>query len=477
MAASTAARGWDATLGAGGLQTSTSDTFVIERLCSYMAESRSRVLPPEVAEKTKEHILDTFAAMISGTELPPAHIALSFARLYGGQKTATIVGSNLLCGPLEAAFVNGMLAHSDETDDSHSSSHSHPGCAIVPAALAAGELFNVSGRQFLQAVALGYDVGPRVLMALGGLQFQMRTHRSSHSIASTFGASAAAGCCASLNNKQMQWLLDYAAQQASGIAAWQRDKEHVEKAFVFGGAPARNGMNAALMVHLGATGVDDIFSGADNFLMAFEPNADPHKLISGLGKRFEVTQTNLKKWTVGSPIQAPLDALQMIREQHPFDLDQLDQVVVRIATSEAKTVNDRNMQDISLQQMMAVMLVDKTVSFRAAHDKARSEDLEVMRQRDKIRLVPDEQLEKLYPQLVAIVEAKLKNGAGYSQRVDAVRGTVLNPMTRDEVVSKCHDLTAPFIGMQQSEKLVDAVFHLDDLGHIGLLRPLLQKHA
>lgn len=169
----------------------------------------------------------------------------------------------------------------------------------------------------------------------------------------------------------MRWLMDYAAQQASGIAAWQRDTHHVEKSFVFGGDPARNGVDAALLIHFGANGVDHIFSGSDNFLMAFGPEADPAGLVDGLGERFEVVHTNIKKWTVGSPIQAPLDALQSILQEHAFQLDQLEKVVIRIATSEARTVDDRSMQDISLQQMMPVMLVDKTVFFRAAHDKAR----------------------------------------------------------------------------------------------------------
>jgi 2-methylcitrate dehydratase PrpD len=226
---------------------------------------------------------------------------------------------------------------------------------------------------------------------------------------------------------------------------------------------------------LGATGVDDIFSGTDNFLLAQEPNADPEKLIFGLGERFEVTQTNLKKWTVGSPIQAPLDALQRIQQEHPFELDKLAKVIVRIATSEAKTVNDRKMQDISLQQMMAVMLVDKTVSFHAAHDETRESDPEIVRQRAKINLVPDEGLERLYPQLVAIVEVTLKSGETYSERVDSVRGTVRNPMTRDEITAKCRDLMDPHLGTSQSKMLVDAVLHLDQMAHLSTLRPLLQK--
>jgi 2-methylcitrate dehydratase PrpD len=448
---------------------------VMQRLSNYMAEAASRPLPTEVSEKAKEHILDTVASMVSGAELPAGRVAFSFARSYGAPNTATVVGSNLLCGPLEAALANGMLAHSDETDDSHSPSHSHPGCAIVPATLAAGEVFGIDGARFLRAVTLGYDVGPRVSMTLGGLQFQMRTHRSSHSIANTFGASAAAGCAAGLSAQQMRWLLDYAAQQASGIAAWQRDTQHVEKSLVFGGMPARNGVNAALLIQLGATGVDDIFMGSDNFLMAFGEEVDAAGLIDKLGERYEVTQTNIKKWTVGSPIQAPLDALQTIMQEHPFNLEDLAKVVVRIATSEAKTVNDRSMQDISLQQMMAVMLVDKTVSFRAAHDKARSNDPAIIRERSKIQLVPDEELESLYPQLVAIVEVAMKNGLSYKKRIDAVRGTSLNPMTRDEVVAKCRDLMDPFLGALQTDDLIESVLRLESISKIVSLRRLLQR--
>src|SRR5882672_4480435 len=85
---------------------------VMARLSTYMSEARNRALPDEIIEKAKHHILDTFAAMISGSELPPGRAALNFARSYGGEKVATIVCSNQLCGPIEAALANGVLAHS-----------------------------------------------------------------------------------------------------------------------------------------------------------------------------------------------------------------------------------------------------------------------------------------------------------------------------------------------------------------------------
>ena len=152
-------------------------------LSSYMAAAAGRALPPDVVEQAKHHIVDTFAAMISGSELPPGQAALRYARGLSGKGTATVAGSSLVAAPIDAALANGVLAHADETDDSHSASQSHPGCAVVPAALAAGEEHGIDGTRFLRAVTLGYDVGTRVTMAMGGVEFRNQSHRSTHSIA------------------------------------------------------------------------------------------------------------------------------------------------------------------------------------------------------------------------------------------------------------------------------------------------------
>src|SRR5690348_1232522 len=212
---------------------------VMAALSDYMASAKDRALPAPIVEHTVHHVLDTLAAMISGAELPPGRAALALARAEAGRPVATVVASSTVTGAVDAALVNGVLAHSDETDDSHSASQSHPGASIVPSALAMGEAVGISGRHFLRAVALGYDVGTRMTMALGGAAFRDSTRRSTHAYAGTFGSAAAAGCAASLDAQRMRWLLDYASQQAGGYAVWGRDTDHIEKGFVFGGMPAR----------------------------------------------------------------------------------------------------------------------------------------------------------------------------------------------------------------------------------------------
>jgi len=444
-------------------------------LSSYMSDARDRALPDDVVEKTKHHVLDTFAAMISGSELMPGRAAIHFARNYGGARVAMVAGSDVLCGPIEAALANGVLAHADETDDSHAPSLSHPGCAVVPAALAVGEQFGIDGMHFLRAVTLGYDIGPRVTMCLGVPALSREAHKSSHSIAGVFGAAAAAGCAAGLDVQQMRWLLDYTAQQSSGIAAWQRDTDHIEKAFVFGGMPARSGVTAALLVRSGWTGIDDILSGPDNFILANAPNADPTRLTEKLGERYEIIRTNIKKWSVGSPIQAPLDALEILLKRRPFDAEQVRAVSVRLGIREASVVNNRDIPDICLQHMVAVMLIDGTVSFLAAHDVARMRDPAVLRQRSKVELVPDQELERRVRE--AIVSVTLADGTVLNEHVRAVRGTADNPMPREEAVAKCRDLLVPVLGRTQSTQLIERVLGIERVGNIRELRPLLQKQA
>jgi 2-methylcitrate dehydratase PrpD len=444
-------------------------------LSDYMAAAGTRALPADVAEHAKHHLIDTLAAMISGSQLPPGEAAQRYIRAHGGKGSATVAGTALTAAPVDAALANGVMAHADETDDSHNASRSHPGCAVVPAALAVGEELGIDGARLLRAVTLGYDVGARVIMAMGGAEWSYDTSLATHSIAGTFDAAAAAACAAGLDARAMRWALDYTAQQSSGIVAWRRDTDHIEKAFVFGGMTARNGVTAGLVVRSGWNGVDDIFSGADNFFLAYAPKAQPQRLVEKLGERYEIVQTDIKKWTVGSPIQGPLDGIEAIRGKRSFAAEQVKRVTVRLAPSVAAVVDNRDMPDICLQHMTAVMLLDKTVSFQAAHDKPRMQDQAALRERAKVSLVRDEELVKFLPVRVTVVEIELADGSVLSERISAVRGTPRNPMARNEVMEKARDLTAPVIGRETAQKLIEAVYAIENVGDVRKLRPLLQR--
>jgi len=457
-----------------------SDPAAMARLAGYLAQARTRDLPPDVLTKAKHHVLDTLAAMVSGSQLKAGQAAIRFANDYGGSGGSTVVAARVQSGPIEAALVNGVLAHSDETDDSHDAVRWHPGCAVVPAALAVGERFGATGAHLLRAVALGYDIGSRVMATM--IATGPQRYKSTHSIAGVWGAAAASGSLAGLTEQQMRWLLDYTSQQSSGIGVWSRDVDHIEKGFAFGGMPARSGVTSALLVHSGWTGVDDVFTGEDSFLLANAPDADPQRLptellVEQLGQRYELMRTNIKKWSVGSPIQAPLDALSRMLAARPLDPDQVKEMVVMIEATDryvgtagpASVVDDREMPDVNIQYMLAVMLIDRTASFRAAHDKARMTDAAVLRQRAKVRLGSGTGRQPL-------LRVTLTDGTELTEAAEPVRGTIRNPMTPDEILAKCRDLITPVFGQSAGTKLIQAVLDLDRVSDVRSLRPLLQKN-
>jgi 2-methylcitrate dehydratase PrpD len=444
---------------------------VIEKLASYIAQASRRPLPQEVQEKTKHHILDTLAAMVSGSKLLPGRKALSFVKSRGGVKEASVVASGFLTTAENAALANGMLAHADETDDSHAPSLTHPGCGIVPAALAVSEREGGSGMAMLRAVALGYDVGCRLTMSLNAYEFREDGH-STHSFGPMFGAAAASAALLKLKDSQVRHVLSYTAQQASGISCWMRDEEHIEKAFDFGGMPARNGVAAAVMVAHGFTGVEDAFSGERSFFVAYGRDPRPEMLVDGLGERYEIMHTNIKRWSVGSPIQAPLDALSLLL---PFKSEEVEKVIVRVAHQGANTTNNRDMPDICMQHLCAVMILDGTVSFKTSHDEKRMKDPRILALRKKIELLGDDVLTKAMPSRQGIIEIFLKGGRKLRHHMTAVRGTAENPMTREEVDAKSYDLLAPVLGRDRARKLCDAVWSLDRLEDVRKLRPLLKE--
>jgi 2-methylcitrate dehydratase PrpD len=125
--------------------------------------------------------------------------------------------------------------------------------------------------------------------------------------------------------------------------------------------------------------------------------------------------------------------------------------------------------------MIAVMLIDKTASFKAAHDKARMQDAAVLKQRAKVQLIPDAELEHQLPARVARVDVTLTDGTKLTETVKAVRGTAENPMTREEVIAKCRDLMTPVLGAERCEKLIQTTMNLESLKSIRELRPWLQR--
>src|ERR1700704_2632552 len=383
--------------------TTNPEIFAVTRtLAGYIAGTMARELPPEVIPKTKFIVLAPLAAIPPGSRLKPGELAAAYVDRLGGRPEATVIGTSIVTSALNAALANGMMGHADETDDSHLGGRFHPGCGVVPAALAVAEHAGLGRARLIQAVALGYDVGARIAPALG-LRRSDPASRSSHSLATLFGAAATAAALLRLDDTQVRYVLSYTAQQASGIAFWSRDQEHIEKAFDFGGMGARNGVAAATLVAAGFTAVDDPFGGAHNLFTALADTPAPDELVAGLGSRFEIMQASIKKWCVGSPIQAALDALTLLMAEHRLLAGNGRRIVVDMPDDRLHIVNDRTIPDICLQHLLALTLADGALTFASAHDYARMADPAVRASRGGIAKIPSPELTVAVPARQAIV--------------------------------------------------------------------------
>jgi 2-methylcitrate dehydratase PrpD len=448
----------------------TARASVTSALAAYAASSAELALPAAVSIRARYHLLDSIAAMISGSRLAAGLAAIDYAKARSGGGPATVPGTHLSLAPSDAALVNGMTAHADETDDSHARSLTHPGSVVVPAALAAAEFSGSTGTQLLRAVTLGYDVCCRMGMALGSYDFHQRGF-DCHAYGGIFGAAFAAGSLLRFTPIQFQYLASYAAQSASGVTTWVRDSAHVEKAFDFAGMPARNALEAAMMVRAGFTGVADVFDGDPNFLQICNPGCLPETLVDGLGVRFEIADTTIKKWCVATPAQAPLDGLKTLMDLHHVKPGEIARVTASISASSAKVVMDRDMPNVSVQHLLAVLLIDGDLSFHSAHDVDRMHDARVIDARRRVVISPSQAMDPKSRD--AIVTVETRDGSKFEHHVTDVLGTPGNPMSKAEVIAKVSGLVTPILGESMADNLIDAVLAIDTVENVQSLRSLL----
>ena len=449
---------------------------VTGRLARYMVAARDRELPPAVLQAVKHRILDTLAAIVSGARLKPGEMAIRYVRAQGGAAEASVPTTNIRTSAINAALAAGMFAHADETDDFEPVTKAHPGCAVVPAALAMAEREDRSGEQLLRAVALGYDLCCRLLMALGPDHVRA-THRSAEGISSTFGAVGAAALLARLDERGMRHALSYAAQQVSGIWSWERDTEHIEKAFDFAGMGARNGITAALMAQAGFTGVPDVLDGEHNALQALSREPRPEEMVAGLGSRFFVMETAIKVFSVGYPIQAPLDAFLTLLRAHALTVENVERIVARVPEDGARIVDNSAMPDVNLQYAIAVALIDGTLSFDASHSYERMRDPQVLAVKQRVQLVGDRALMDPDAPRSGRVDVTLRDSRIVSHFTRHAPGTKENPLDTAGVNAKARALMTPVIGARRTNAVIERVNGLDQLRSVRELAGLLAGPA
>jgi 2-methylcitrate dehydratase PrpD len=438
-------------------------------LANYIASSATQALPDEVRERAKHHLIDTIAAMVSGSMLEARPGAIAFVRELSGRAQATVVGTDIVASAESAALANGMFAHADESDDSHGASVTHPGCSVVPASLAVGEMLGSSGEVFLRAIVAGYDVGTRVAAGIGGGDFMVHYHHCS--FGGIFGSAAASAALLGLDTAGCARTLTFATHLASGSTCWVRDPAHIEKGFVFGGLPAHNGVKAALLARTGIPTSTEPLEGVPGLFAGYAQTAKPELATEAIGERFELMRTAIKKWCVGSPCQAALDSIENLLREHGFCADDVADIHVTLPERRVLIVNSA-VPNLNLSHLLSLFIVDGGVTFESVHEMSRMNDPEILALRGRVRV---EARPGAHRREHAIITLTLNDGRVFVKNPQTVRGQPEDPMTLDEVLFKAQGLIEPVLGAVQTRGLLNALMTIEALPDVGALRPLLQR--
>jgi 2-methylcitrate dehydratase PrpD len=340
---------------------------------------------------------------------------------------------------------------------------------VLSTALLLGAAHHRPGRALLNAVVAGYELSCRMPKALGIKNLRDGIGLASHSVGPTFGAAAAAASILGMREAQAAHLLSYCAQQASGSWQWLLDDDHIEKAFVFAGMPARNGLQAAMLVSAGFTGVAECLDVPGGWMMSgmfTHAGSDINRayLIEGLGQRFELPLVGYKRYPTGGPAQASVEGMLQLARR--VDRRQIERVHIAMP-GRAYAFATATMPALNLPYLCSIIILDGRLDFSAAHDRKRMDDPDVRALMSRVEVVHDAAQEREPRAESARVTVTLRDGSRQEAFIEEVAGFPTHPLGHDDVEAKAMELLTPRLGSDPARRLVASVWNLESIADVG----------
>ena len=447
---------------------------VVPELTTYLAGARTATVPSAIRERARLHILDTLASIVACHPLEAARLGRKYARTMSGGGGSPIFASRATASPIDAVFANAMTAHAAEINDFIPSAYVQPGPSIVSAGMELARANGRSGHDLVNAVVAGYELAGRIPKAVGTRNLWY-AGLANHGVGPIFGTAAASAALLGLDREQCDHMLAYCAQQASGSWQWMLDVRHVEKAFVFAGLGARNGMQAAIMADLGFTGVPESFDTEKTWFRwpaLTGEGSDPARLIDGLGEEFELSHAAMKRYPVGGPTQPAVRALLELEKE----VDAKDIASIRVEMpGAAETFRRANMPALNIPYLAAIIMLDGRLDFVDAQSLDRmTNDQAAKAFASKVEVVADAAQETGEGEdrtESARVIITLQDGSTKSRYIAYVPGFPTHPMGKSEVETKARELIEPVIGKAKSAQLVALC---DDLDGLKTVDPIIE---
>jgi aconitate decarboxylase len=452
------------------------------RLSSWLANTTLDDVPAPVGERAKHLILDGVACALVGAQLPWSRTGVEAVTALDGVGDVALIGwGTRTTSATSAAMLNSSFIQGFELDDYHPVAPLHSNSLVLPAMLsAAHQVKPVSGPRFLLGAILGYETGPRVGQALGGLDMLSRGWHSGV-VFGTLSAAAAAGAIYGLNAAGFEDALGMAATQSCGLMSAQF--ESMVKRMQHGFA-ARNGLTAAALAAAGYTGIKRVFERRyGGYLATFGQGhpTDPSAIYAGLGSVWETQRIAVKPYAAMGLLHAAIDAALKLRAGGEVVVDQIERIDIDMpeaAYSHGGWQATRPLMTIGAQMnvayAVAVALLDGSVLIDQFSDRRINSD-DVWRLITRTHTHHDKSYDALpaSQRLTTRVLITFHDGTTRQQIVTHPRGTGDHQLTNAQIVDKYRNLTQLVIEPDRRHAIENAVLGLETLDDIAILTGLL----
>jgi 2-methylcitrate dehydratase PrpD len=438
-------------------------------LAKFVADTRYADLPSSLVAELKIATLDVFAAAFVGSSLPWARRVVEMVHELGGASEASVVNQTWKTDVSRAALANGAMIGAFECEPL---TGSHAAGTVLPAALAISQRDHREGKDFLLAIALGFELSGRLQRTAVGLESTRGFHNPG--VQGPFGAAAAVSKLYSFDAATLASALGLAGSCAAGLLefAWAGD----DTKRIHLGRASSMGLESALLAKKGLHGPVTVIEGRYGYFNAFSEPVDVSKLTDGLGKKWLIQPASHKAYATHVTHQAVVQAIQDLKREHAFDPKAITHVSIRGAH---RILEDRH----TVRDPMTVMGGQYSLPFTAAvaltrdmsnplvYNDAAVNDPLVRSLAKNMELIVDEKLHDLFPADVTVV----CGDKTYKKTTTAHKGSPHNPMTWEDACEKFSRYTRTLIDGSQARAIMDAVAALDTQSDMARIAALVAK--
>ena len=451
------------------------------QLAAFAAGLTFNDIPEPVIRRTEDLLVDWFGSAVAGHGSRPVASITRFAQAMGPQSVtgcdtapagpAEIIVSRARTSPYFAAMANAAASHVAEQDDVHNGSVFHPATVVFPAAVATAQALGASGEQLLTACVAGYEVGIRVGEFLGRSHYKV-FHTTG--TAGTLAAAAAVGHLLKLDSKQMQHAFGSAGTQSAGL--WEFLRTAADSKQLHTAHAAAAGLMSAYLAQDGFTGAAAILEGPQGMAAGMSSDADPAKLIDGLGTRWATAETSFKYHACCRHTHPAADALLQVMQVHNLKPEDLKQVVTHVHQGAidvlGPVVRPATVHQSKFSMGTVLALVARFGHAGLAEFDRHFLDDSTQRLRDRVSMALDAEVDAAYPgRWIGKVTVHTTDGRVLYGRVDEPKGDPGNTLSREEITDKALRLAAFSGGATATEMqaAVDALWRIASAPTVGAL--------